>query len=611
MKRPAALALLLSISAALLAADHARAATFVVTKTADTADGVCDRDCSLREAVDKTFFSTGSTVIVPNGVYTLTHSDGDLDVFSSTIQGSRSGATIIQGGPGWTDRVLDVGGGPTTIRDLTVRGGNVPNVSVFDNGGGIRVDQIASSLTLERVRIADNVAADNGGGLWQHTQSTVNLIDSDVVGNTAGANGGGVFNNGGVLNTSDGTTITDNVGMNTAGGIVNQFEMHLVDTLVAHNSTPAAGGGIVNTSGSGATITRSTIASNESATGSSGIWNTNGQLTITESTISDNTSTSAGSGLNVTAGDVTVDRSTVARNHADSVAGGIFGFGGSLLIRDSTVSGNTSDLDGGGVYVNGGTTTILRSTVAANTADLDDNGTGDGGGLARAGTGTINVKGSILADNIDESDAGNVYPDCSAAIVSGGFNVIEEFDGCSGMAGTDVEADAAVGVLKNNGGATETHEFFGSSSAALDGLPTSDTDCTGTDQRGVPRPVGSGCDAGSYEFVECVAVTVNVVGTEGDDVLTDTTGDDGILALGGNDVINASEGSDVVCAGAGNDEVHGGEGDDRLIGEAGKDKLFGDAGQDLLDGGAGRKDKCLGGPDPDTFVGCEKKKQQG
>ena len=29
----------------------AYAATFVVTKTADTADGTCDADCSLREAI--------------------------------------------------------------------------------------------------------------------------------------------------------------------------------------------------------------------------------------------------------------------------------------------------------------------------------------------------------------------------------------------------------------------------------------------------------------------------------------------------------------------------------------------------------------------------------
>lgn len=36
-----------------LLAGTASAATYVVTKTTDSNDGVCDADCSLREAVDK------------------------------------------------------------------------------------------------------------------------------------------------------------------------------------------------------------------------------------------------------------------------------------------------------------------------------------------------------------------------------------------------------------------------------------------------------------------------------------------------------------------------------------------------------------------------------
>lgn len=49
------------------------AATFTVTKTADTADGVCDADCSLREAIVAANALTGAdTIAVPAGVYTLT-----------------------------------------------------------------------------------------------------------------------------------------------------------------------------------------------------------------------------------------------------------------------------------------------------------------------------------------------------------------------------------------------------------------------------------------------------------------------------------------------------------------------------------------------------------
>src|SRR4051812_49249795 len=107
----------------------ADAATVTVTKTADTYDGVCDADCSLREAVLDVNSGPGNEVIsIPNGTFTLTDTaDGDLDVIQpTTIQGS--GATIIDGGTGWGERIFDIGSGIATVtfRDLTIRGGNVP-----------------------------------------------------------------------------------------------------------------------------------------------------------------------------------------------------------------------------------------------------------------------------------------------------------------------------------------------------------------------------------------------------------------------------------------------------------------------------------------------------
>ena len=42
---------LLAVFTSLVLTASAEAATFTVTKTADTNDGVCDTDCSLREAI--------------------------------------------------------------------------------------------------------------------------------------------------------------------------------------------------------------------------------------------------------------------------------------------------------------------------------------------------------------------------------------------------------------------------------------------------------------------------------------------------------------------------------------------------------------------------------
>jgi hypothetical protein len=56
--------------------------------------------------------------------------------------------------------------------------------------------------------------------------------------------------------------------------------------------------------------------------------------------------------------------------------------------------------------------------------------------------------------------------------------------------------DPRIGPLANNGGPTRTHALL-AGSPAIDAA--SAADCPATDQRGVSRPQGTGCDIGSYE----------------------------------------------------------------------------------------------------------------
>jgi CSLREA domain-containing protein len=68
-----ALALLLTVLALIVAPTPVRAATFTVTKTADTNDGVCDADCSLREAIlAANAAPDADTITVPAGTYPFT-----------------------------------------------------------------------------------------------------------------------------------------------------------------------------------------------------------------------------------------------------------------------------------------------------------------------------------------------------------------------------------------------------------------------------------------------------------------------------------------------------------------------------------------------------------
>ena len=103
----------------------------------------------------------------------------------------------------------------------------------------------------------------------------------------------------------------------------------------------------------------------------------------------------------------------------------------------------------------------------------------------------------------------------------------------------------------------------------------------------------------------------DIIGTEGDDVLTGTNrgekiqglgGDDILQGLGGNDGIFGDDGNDLISAGDGNDTVEGGAGTDLISGDNGDDNLNGQSGQDDIFGGEGN-DQINGGGESDQLLG--------
>src|SRR5262245_38134727 len=107
--------------------------TFTVTKTADTNDGSCNADCSLREAIRAANASPGTdTITLPAGAYTLAltgigenaGATGDLDITESlTLNGAGSGSTTINAAH--IDRVLDILAGTVTISGVGLFNGNI------------------------------------------------------------------------------------------------------------------------------------------------------------------------------------------------------------------------------------------------------------------------------------------------------------------------------------------------------------------------------------------------------------------------------------------------------------------------------------------------------
>lgn len=105
----------------------------------------------------------------------------------------------------------------------------------------------------------------------------------------------------------------------------------------------------------------------------------------------------------------------------------------------------------------------------------------------------------------------------------------------------------------------------------------------------------------------------DLVGTDGDDVLTgglgnDTIdggyGDDVLAGGGGDDTIRGGYGADEIDGGAGIDTIDGGYGNDVLFGGEGDDVLLGGYGADEIDGGAGH-DRIEGGNGADVLLGGE------
>ena len=112
------------------------ARVLTVNKIADTDDGGCDADCSLREAIAAA--DSGDTIIIPGGTYTLTLGSQLTIDKSLTLSGAGSEDTVIQAAASSADatsRVLMIEGdnSTVTISDVTIRHGNAREA----HGGGI------------------------------------------------------------------------------------------------------------------------------------------------------------------------------------------------------------------------------------------------------------------------------------------------------------------------------------------------------------------------------------------------------------------------------------------------------------------------------------------
>jgi CSLREA domain-containing protein len=358
------------------------AAMLTVTKTADTQDGACDTDCSLREAITaavsgdtivfSTLFDSPQTITLAAGG----NNSGTLVINKNlTIVGKRANLLTIRGNSNDFQIFVVTGNNVVAgISNLTVTSGNAGS----SYGGGININESAA-LTVSNCNITNNVAA-AGGGIFIDEYSTLNLIGSTVSGNTGTANFG------------------------SSGGIHNEGILNVNNSTISGN-----------------------IKNNDNNNGG-GIW-TIGATTINSSTITDNRAAGSGSASGIfrfgNFGTVSLGNTIIAANRSNStipdLVGAFTSNGYNLVGNVGAATGfpQTGDQTGASSsilnpglapldFYGGGTQThaLFANSPAVNAANLNNSPNTDQRGMTRSNGGRADIGAFELNLNFLNSPTG-------------------------------------------------------------------------------------------------------------------------------------------------------------------------------------------------------------
>jgi hypothetical protein len=166
--------------------------------------------------------------------------------------------------------------------------------------------------------------------------------------------------------TIDGSTLATPVTIGNAPHVFRIISVNVtLDSLIiANGSTGDDGGGIFNDRGV-LTVMNSTFSGNGADWGGGAIYNYQGTLTVTNSAFSGNSARDGGRGGGIynSGGMLMVTNSTFSGNSATSEGGGIYNSGGTATVTNSTFSDNSA-VSGGGIYNDDGTLTVTNSIIA-------------------------------------------------------------------------------------------------------------------------------------------------------------------------------------------------------------------------------------------------------
>jgi len=394
------------------------------------------------------------------------------------------------------------------------------------------------------------------GGVIYNERGTLHSIGTHFFSNTAqggvpdssGGLDGAAF--GGAVYSTNGTIDLENCVLSTNTTVVGPSP---------RNTVPGpAGGGAVYIEGGTASLVTTVLSYNQSqgdhgmggaTEGNGGAIFNLGQLDVTNCTFLSNVVTGgagrgtsrAGTGgaihnlSNVTAVNTTFDKNSATGGHgfgdfqagsagANGDGGGIYSTGAVVMLnctlfQNTAFGGDGANFAGlpqtdggagrgGAIYASGGSVGATNLSFFINAAEGGRGGVSRSDGVSQGGaiyvsTGAVaTILNTILANSFPGSN-------CFGTLTDGGHNISSDASCNFTSAGSLNSTDPELGPFGDYGGPTATITLLAGSPAIDAGDAGA---CPATDQRGISRPYGAGCDIGAFESAPPYTVNGHVRG---------------------------------------------------------------------------------------------------
>jgi CSLREA domain-containing protein len=442
-------------------------------------------------------------------------------------------SATFQGGGLWN-------AGLATLTNSVVRSNSNTGFGPNTLGGGIFN---AKTLTLNGVIVESNqILSGIAGGIANAPTGNMTLVNATIRGNNAQMGAGSL--SAGVA-TLDHVTVTGNHATLAEAGFANGGNALLANILVSRNSSADINGGLGNAGFM--TVTNGLITGNTAATVNGGFANV-GSSRLENVTISGNTASSVAgvgnlcvvSAINPNcAGSLVMTNVTISGNHSigdggltNAGLGGGLANGRIVTATNVTIASNDASVAGGNLVsgtkaidviqergatlgrvlglgapltltfpktdpvTNGAIeTTLVKNTIVANGAGGDCLPFALGGRpILSLGFNLTSDSSCILVALTPAPDKKGVNPNLDSAVANNGGPALGDVRGPDSPSRGAVASDD----VPEAAGATMTQALL-TGSPAINAIPVTSCPPPGTDERGVARPQGAGCDIGAFE----------------------------------------------------------------------------------------------------------------